>query len=256
MRLSGKSIIVTGSTTGIGEAIARRCVEEGARVLIHGLEPELGEKVVADLKGSAALHIDDLADAQAPARILAAALKAFGKIDAIVNNAAWIVRSNIETTDAALFDRAMAINVRAPLLLIKAALPHLKQSQGAVLNIGSVNAYSGEANQLAYSISKGALMTLTRNLSDALGRDKVRINQINPGWVLSENEYKLKIKEGLPPDWPDHPPLEFAPSGKLMSPQTIATAAIYWLGDESRPVSGSVLEINQYPMIGRNPQKR
>jgi len=98
-------------------------------------------------------------------------------------------------------------------------------------------------------------MTLTRNLSDALGRDKVRINQINPGWVLSENEYKLKIKEGLPLDWPDHPPLEFAPSGKLMMPQTIATAAIYWIGDESRPVSGSVLEINQYPMIGRNPPK-
>ena len=255
MRLAGKSIIVTGSTTGIGEAIARRCVEEGAKVLIHGLEPDLGEKVVADLKGSAALHIDDLADAQAPSRIVAAALKAFGKIDAIVNNAAWIVRSNIDTTDAALFDRAMAINVRAPLLMIKAALQQLKQSQGAVLNIGSVNAYSGEANQLAYSISKGALMTLTRNLSDALGRDKVRINQINPGWVLSENEYKLKVKEGLPPDWPDHPSSEFAPSGKLMMPQTIATAAIYWIGDESRPVSGSVLEINQYPMIGRNPPK-
>jgi NAD(P)-dependent dehydrogenase (short-subunit alcohol dehydrogenase family) len=124
------------------------------------------------------------------------------------------------------------------------------------LNIGSVNAYCGEANQLAYSISKGALMTLTRNLSDALGRDKVRVNQINPGWVLSANEYRLKIKEGLPADWPDHPPLEFAPSGKLMTPQIMAAACIYWISDESRPVSGSVLEINQYPMIGRNPAKR
>lgn len=256
MRLSGKSIIVTGSTAGIGEAIARRCVAEGAKVLVHGLERDLGERVVAELNGSAVLHVDDLADPAAPARIAAAAVKTFGTIDAIVNNAAWIVRSNIETTDAALFDRAMAINVRAPLLLIKAALPHLKRAQGAVLNIGSVNAYSGEANQLAYSVSKGALMTMTRNLADALGRDKVRINQINPGWVLSENEYKLKIKEGLPPDWPEHPPLEFAPSGKLMSPETIATASIYWIGDESRPVSGSVLEINQYPMIGRNPPKR
>ena len=91
---------------------------------------------------------------------------------------------------------------------------------------------------------------------DALGRDKVRVNQINPGWVLSENEYRLKIKEGLPPDWPDHPPLEFAPSGKLMTPQIMAAACIYWISDESRPVSGSVLEINQYPMIGRNPAKR
>jgi len=255
MRLANKCILVTGSTTGIGEAIARRCVAEGARVLIHGLERDLGERVAADLGKAAALHIDDLADPQAPARIVAAALKAFGRIDAIVNNAAWIVRSNIETTDAALFDRAMAINVRAPLLLIRTALPHLKAAQGCVLNIGSVNAYCGEANQLAYAISKGALMTLTRNLADALGREKVRLNQINPGWVLSPNEYKLKMSEGLPADWPDHPPPEFAPSGRIMAPETIATACVYWLSDESRPVSGSVLEINQYPMIGRNPIK-
>jgi NAD(P)-dependent dehydrogenase (short-subunit alcohol dehydrogenase family) len=139
MRLPGKSIIITGSTTGVGEAMARRFVAEGARVLVHGLEPGLGEKVVADLAPSAALHIDDLSDPAAPARLVEAALAAFGGIDAIVNNAAWIVRSNIRTTDAALFDRAMAVNVRAPLLLVKAALPHLKKSSGCVLNIGSVN---------------------------------------------------------------------------------------------------------------------
>jgi NAD(P)-dependent dehydrogenase (short-subunit alcohol dehydrogenase family) len=255
MRLKDKCIIVTGSTTGIGEAIARRCVAEGARVLIHGLEKDLGQKVVADLKQSVALHIDDLADADAPARIVAAAEKAFGRIDAIVNNAAWIVRSNLETTDAALFDRAMAINVRAPMLMIRSAISHLKSTRGCVLNIGSINGYCGEANQLAYSVSKGALITLTRNLADALGADQVRINQLNLGWVLSPNEYALKIKEGLPPDWPDHPPKAFAPSGRIMSPETISAASVYWLSDESRPVSGSVLEIEQYPVIGRNPIK-
>jgi NAD(P)-dependent dehydrogenase (short-subunit alcohol dehydrogenase family) len=165
------------------------------------------------------------------------------------------VRSNLETTDAALFDKCMAINVRAPMLLIKAAMPHLKQSQGAVLNIGSINGFCGEANQLAYSISKGALITMSRNLADALGRDKVRVNHFNVGWVLSPNEYKLKISEGLPPDWPDHPPPAFAPSGKLMTPELIAGAAVFWIGDESRPISGSVLEVEQYPVIGRNPLK-
>jgi NAD(P)-dependent dehydrogenase (short-subunit alcohol dehydrogenase family) len=255
MRLLNKTIIVTGSTTGIGEAIARRCVAEGARVLIHGLEHDLGRKVVAELGAKAALHVDDLADPEAAGRIVAAAMKAFGKIDAIVNNAAYIVRSNIETTDAAVFDRAMAVNLRAPLLLARAAMPQLKETHGCVLSIGSINGYCGEANQLAYSISKGGLMTLTRNLADAHGRDKVRFNQINLGWVLSENEYRLKIKEGFPADWPEHPPAAFAPSGKIMSPETIASAAVYWLSDESRPVSGSVLEIEQYPVIGRNPVK-
>lgn len=256
LRLAGKSIIVTGSTTGIGEAIARRFVAEGARVLVHGMERDLGERVVADLgRDRAALLVDDLADAEAPRRIVDAALAAFGRLDAVVNNAAWIVRSNLETTDAALFDRCMAVNVRAPMLLIRAAMPHLKRAEGSVLNIGSINGYSGESNQLAYSLSKGALMTLTRNLADAYGRDRVRFNHVNLGWVLSPNEYKLKIKEGLPPDWPDHPPAAFAPSGRIMSPETIATAAVYWIGDESRPISGSVLELEQYPVIGRNPLK-
>lgn len=256
MRLADKAIIVTGSTTGIGEAMARRFVAEGARVLVHGRDRERGQKLVDELgRGRAALHVDQLDDPGAAPRTVATAVKAFGRVDGVVNNAAWIVRSNIDTTDAALFDKCMAINVRAPMLLIKAALPHLKQSQGAVLNIGSINGFCGEANQLAYSISKGALITMSRNLADAFGRDRVRVNHFNVGWVLSPNEYKLKISEGLPPDWPDHPPAAFAPSGRLMTPELIAAAAVFWIGDESRPISGSVLEVEQYPVIGRNPLK-
>lgn len=255
MRLSDKAILITGSTTGIGLALARRCVAEGAKVMIHGLERDLGEKALAELAPSAALCIEDLADAEAPPRIVAAAMAAFGRIDAVVNNAAWIIRSNLQTTDAPLFDKAMAVNLRAPLLLIRAAMPSLRQTQGCVLNIGSINGYCGEGNQLAYSLTKGGLMTLTRNLADAHGREKVRFNQLNLGWVLSENEYDLKIREGLAPDWPERVPPAFAPSGRIMTPQTIAAAAVYWLSDESRPVSGSVLEIEQYPVIGRNPVK-
>src|SRR3954465_11882641 len=121
MRLADKVVIVTGSTTGIGEATARRFVAEGARVVVHGRERERGEQVVGELgPGRAILLIEDLADPDAPTRIVQAAVNAFGKLDAIVNNAAWIVRSNIDTTDAGLFDRCMAINVRAPLLLFKA----------------------------------------------------------------------------------------------------------------------------------------
>lgn len=256
MRLLDKVIIITGSTTGVGEALARRFVAEGAKVLLHGLERELGQKVQADLGSDRAhLHIDDLADAAASARIVQSCVDRFGKIDGLVNNAAWIVRSNLQTTDAAMFDRVMAINVRAPMLLIQAALPHLLKTEGAVLNIGSINGYCGEGNQLAYSVSKGALMTLSRNLADALGRQRVRVNHLNLGWVLSPNEYKLKVSEGLPANWPDHPPAAFAPSGRILSPEQVAAAAVYWIGDESRPVSGSVLEIEQYPVIGRNPIK-
>jgi NAD(P)-dependent dehydrogenase (short-subunit alcohol dehydrogenase family) len=255
MRLLDKTILITGSTTGIGEAIARRAVAEGAQVLLHGRDAKRGRALVAELGEKTALHVDDIADPTAPKRMVAAAIQAFGKLDALVNNAASVERSNLENTTVEQFDKIMAINVRAPMLLIQAAVEHLRKTKGAVLNIGSVNGYCGEANLLPYSISKGGLMTLSRNLADALGRDGVRVNHFNVGWVLTPNEYQVKIADGLPPDWPDRVTLTKAPSGRLIRPEEIAAAAVYWLGDESRPISGSVLELEQHPVIGRNPPK-
>lgn len=257
MRLKDKVILITGSTTGIGKAIAVRCVQEGARVLINGLDPEEGAEVMKIIgNDNAVLHIEDISGTGAPERLVDAALKAFGKIDAVVNNAAMVVSSDIDTTDAAFLHKVLDINTVAPFMLIKAALPHLHQVSGCVLNIGSVNAYSGEPNLLAYSISKGALMTLTRNLGDTLMREYgVRVNQINPGWVLTENETIRKRAHGLSEDWYRDLPNAYAPAGRILWPKEIAAAAIYWLSDESGPVSGQVCELEQYPFIGRNPPK-
>lgn len=255
MRLRDKSILVTGSTTGIGEAIARRCLAEGAHVVLHGREEQRGQAIAGEFPGRAFFVAADLADPAAAPRVIDAAVKRFGKLDGLVNNAAWVVRSRLADTDAELFDNVMAVNVRAPLLLVRAAIEHLKSSYGAILNIGSVNGYSGESNLLAYSISKGALMTLSRNLADALCYDQVRVTHFNVGWVLTENEYRYKLDDGLPRDWPEHVPRESAPSGRLIKPEEIAAAAVYWLSDESRPLSGTVLELEQYPIIGRNPTK-
>lgn len=255
MRLRDKVIIVTGSTTGIGRAIAERCVAEGARVLVHGRDKAQGDAVAARIGAAAALHLDDLSDPGSPARIVAAAMKAFGRIDGLVNNAAIVPRSTIHTTTAESFEQTLAVNVMAPLLLIQAAFSELKARQGSVLNIGSINAHSGEPTLLNYSISKGALQTLTRNLANAHAGDCVRFTQFNVGWVLTDNEYAKQVSEGLPADWPAKVPAAFAPSGKLIQPETIAAAAVYWLGDESRPVSGTVLELEQFSVYGRNPAK-
>jgi NAD(P)-dependent dehydrogenase (short-subunit alcohol dehydrogenase family) len=255
MRLQDKVIIVTGSTSGIGRAIAERAVAEGARVLVHGIDRGAGEEVVAQLGARAALHIDDLIDPASATRIVAVTLAAFGRIDAVVNNAALVARSTLAATSPEFFDRMMAVNVRAPLLLIQAAFSQLKQHRGCVLNIGSVNALSGEATLLDYSISKGALQTLSRNLANAHGNDGVRFNHLNVGWVLSEREYAMQVAEGQPADWPERLPRVFAPSGRIMMPEEIAAAAVYWLGDESRPVSGAVVDLEQYSLYGRNPVK-
>ncbi len=257
MRLKDKVILVTGSTTGIGKAIALRCVAEGAHVIIHGLERTSGEEVVSKIgKDKAVLHIEDISSEGAPQHLVDLAVKTFGKLDAIVNNAAMVVSSNIHTTDLAFFRKVMEVNTLAPFALIKAALAELTKSHGCVLNIGSVNAYSGEPNLFPYSVSKGALMTLTRNLGDTLHRENgIRVNQINPGWVLTETETKRKQEQGLSDDWYKQIPSEFAPAGRILFPEEIAAAAVYWLADESGPISGQVVDLEQHPFIGRNPPK-
>lgn len=257
MRLEHKVIIVTGSCTGIGRAIARRCVAEGAKVVVHGLEADLGGDLVRELgPGNAVLHIEDLLEEGCACRLVDAALDAFGRLDAVVNNAALVSSSNLHDTDAATFLKILSINTLAPFLLIQAALPRLREAKGCVLNIGSINAYCGEPDLLPYSVSKGALMTLTRNLGDTLMReDGVRVNQINPGWVLTENEARRKREQGLGEDWDRHLPEAFAPAGRILRPEEIAAAAIYWLSDEAGPVSAQVVDLEQFPMIGRNPAK-
>jgi NAD(P)-dependent dehydrogenase (short-subunit alcohol dehydrogenase family) len=257
MRLKDKVIIVTGSTTGIGKAIAKRCVAEGARVVIHGLEIDLGEEVLRGIgNDKAVLHIEDISEEGAAQRLVDKAVSSFGKLDAVVNNAALVASSNIESTELDFFRKVIEINTLAPFALIKAALPHLYKVNGCVLNIGSVNAYSGEPNLLAYSVSKGALMTLTRNLGDTLHREYgVRVNQINPGWVLTEKEIQRKREHGLTDDWYKKLPAVFAPAERILFPEEIAAAAVYWLADESGPISGQVVDLEQHPFIGRNPPK-
>ncbi len=255
MRLTGKVILVTGSTTGIGEGMARIFAREGARVVVHGTRENEARRVVADLKrrrGKASYLLGSLDDPAVPAKLIQGVMEKHGRIDGLVNNAAVMTRGNMELTDLEQFDRTIAINLRAPFLLIQAALPHFRRQKGGrVLNIGSVNAYAGERNQFAYSVSKGGLMTLTRNIADAYAVEGVRINQFNVGWTLTSNEKKLKQKEGLPPDWPDHVSPEFAPSGRLLSPADIAWAAVYFLSDEAPLINGTVMELEQFPMIGR-----
>src|SRR3954470_16288223 len=204
MRLKDKVVLVTGSTTGIGEAIAKRVLAEGGFVMFQGRNAQREEALIKEAGERAQFVEADLSHPAAPPQVIDATLEAFGRLDAIVNNAASTARSDLANTDAVFFDTMMATNVRAPLLLVRAAYPHLKRSEGCVLNIGSINGYCGESNLLAYSISKGALMTLSRNLADALCYEHIRVNHFNVGWVLTDNEYKTKLNDGLPQDWPEH----------------------------------------------------
>ena len=257
MKLKDKTIIVTGSCTGIGKAIAKLCVEEGAKVVITGLETDLAEETVNELGPDNAVSlVRDLTEDGCPEELVSLAKNSFGGLNGVVNNAAFVTWSDIDSTDRDYFRRVLEVNTIAPLSLIQAALPELSKSSGGIVNIGSVNAHCGEPTLLAYSASKGALMTLTRNLGDSLMQEHgVRVNQVNPGWVLTENEAKRKQEHGLKEDWYADLPKTFAPSGRIIWPREIASTVIHFLSEESGPVSGQVIDLEQYPMIGRNPPK-
>jgi len=118
---------------------------------------------------------------------------------------------------------------------------------GSVVNIGSVNAYIGEPKLGAYSVSKGGLMTLTKNAAASLNRYRIRVNVINAGWTLTEGEHRVKRLEGKGEDWVAEA-LRTRPFGRLLEPRDIAYAAAYFASDESACVTGAVMDLEQYPV--------
>lgn len=252
--LAGKAILVTGSSTGIGFAMAERLVAEGCKVLIHGRDQAEVDAAVAKLGAATVGTIGDLAEPATAQAIIDATVKAFGRIDGLVNNAGIYPRGSIGTTTAAFFDHMFAINTRAPLLCSEAAIAafRLQKSGGAIVTVGSINAYCGQADLTVYSMSKGALMTMTRNLADALGPERIRANQLNVGWTFTANEDATQQREGRKPGWQNELPLVFAPTGRIMQPEEIAAHTAFWVSDDSAPVSGQIYEVEQFPVIGRS----
>lgn len=246
--LAGRVALVTGSSQGMGAGIARRLHAAGARVMLHGLEEAAGQRFATELSAAgpeADFYPGDLAAESACRALVEAAVARFGSLDLLVHSAGDNSRGTLETTTAALWDRIFAVNVRAAFLLAQAALPFLRRSASpAIVLIGSVNAYIGEPKLMAYSASKGALMTLTRNLASALARDRIRVNCINPGWTLTENEDRVKREQEGRPDWLAQAVLT-RPHGRLLSPDEVGDAVLLFA---DAIVSGAVLDYEQLPV--------
>lgn len=254
LSLSNKVIIVTGATRGIGWAIAKEVHRAGAKVVLHGSKGQELKERVKQLGERATDISADLTDSNSPDLIVKVAMQKFGKIDGLVNNAGIFPRNAIDTASLEDFEKIMAVNTRAPLFLCQAVVKQfrIQKSAGAIVNIGSINAYCGQTDLLIYSMSKGALQTMTRNLGDALGKDNIRVNQINVGWTASETEHQTQLREGRPENWQSLVPLAFAPRGSILKPEEIAPHVVFWLSEASYPVNGQVYELEQYPVIGRN----
>ena len=247
--LADKIALVTGSTSGIGRGIAEHFASIGARVVVHGRTEAQARDVAGRLGGDAAWTVGDLADIEACRRIVHFTIDHFGGIDVLVNNAASTARGYLEDTPVELWDAVMHVNLRAPFLCLQEAVKVMKtRGGGSIVNIGSINAYIGEPKLGPYSVSKGGLMTLTRNAAAALSRYRIRVNQINVGWTLTEGEQRVKrVEEGKGEGWLDEAVLA-APFGRLLAPRDIALAAAYFASDDSALVTGTVMDLEQSPV--------
>lgn len=188
MQYRDKTIIVTGATSGIGRASALAFAREGGAVVLVGRDQSALAEALAACRasgGAAVTCAADLTAADAPARIVEAALGAFGRIHVLVNAAGIIASAPLESTTDELWDSMMGINARAPFRLMREALPHLKATKGSVVNVSSVNGLRSFPGVLAYCVSKAAVDHLTRCAAIELAPLGVRVNAVNPGVTVT-----------------------------------------------------------------------
>ncbi len=251
-RLKDKVAVVTGSGSGMGEGIIRLFAEEGARVVVSGRTEEKDRPVAESIveQGGQAIYVRADVSIEAECRALIdRTVEHYGQIDVLVNNVGLSARGTIEDTTVELWDKLFAINVRSAFICSQQAVKHMKERHnGSIINIGSVNAYIGEPKLTAYSATKGAMMTFTKNIASYLNQYRIRANQINVGWTLTPNEHRVKtVEEGRGEDWLEEA-IKTRPWGRLLLPRDIALAALYFASDESELVTGSVLDLEQYPV--------
>jgi NAD(P)-dependent dehydrogenase (short-subunit alcohol dehydrogenase family) len=250
--MSGKVAIVTGATQGLGAAIARElAARHAAGLVITGRSIERGEAVAARITAETGTRTvfaqADLQDVDSCRSVVAVADQAFGRVDSLVNSAGNTDRGTILDTSPELFDRIFAINVRGPFFLMQDAIKLMRRDgiEGTIVNIGSMSARAGQPFIAAYSASKGALATLTRNTAYALLRNRIRVNQLNIGWMASDGEDRIQREfHGADPNW-----LEAAaqaqPAGRLIDPAEVARAVAFLASAESGLMTGSVIEYDQ-----------
>jgi NAD(P)-dependent dehydrogenase (short-subunit alcohol dehydrogenase family) len=238
MRLLDRCILVTGAAKGLGLACATRFIAEGARVLLADIDTENGESAAAALGDRAAFIACDVARRADIAAAIDSCVARWGSIDVLVNNAGIAPRGDILTTDEDLFDRVLAINLKAAFHGIQLAAPHMiAAGKGVVINMSSVNAVLTIPSLLAYNVAKGGLNQLTRNTAVALAPHGIRVCGIGPGTILTD----LARQAVLSDDDARRMILSRTPLGRAGEPEEIAAIAAFLASDDASYITGETI---------------
>lgn len=240
IRLDGKVALITGGAGGIGFATAELMSARGAKVAIADIAHERAQELAGTLPDALAIRLDLENEASIQAMV-ADTLSHFGQLDILHNNAALLgpeiaqADGNVEQMDTALWDRTYAVNVRGTMIACRAALPHLRQTRGNIVNTVSNLALQGHLIQAAYSSSKAAIIQMTRAIAASHGKAGIRCNAVAPGMTITP-----ALLEAFPP------PLRKAVEDETLrdqlgEPQDIAETVAFLASDAARNITGQVL---------------
>lgn len=251
--------IINGGTQGLGEAVARKLVADGATGLVlTGRSAARGNALADEFTGLGTpteFVSVDIAAPDAPETIVERCASRFGTVNNLVNVAALTTRSTIFDETREHFEAMMATNVEAPYFLAQAVVRLMASTDevGSIVNVGSTSGHGGQPRLTSYSMSKAALAVMTRNLAFGLMRHGIRVNQVNPGWMDTESEHRVQLsEENAPEDW-----LATAeagrPMGRLVKPWEVANTIAFCLSPDSGMLTGNIIDMDQSVQGAGNP---
>ncbi len=239
-RFAGKTVIVTGSSGGIGEGIARRFHDEGANVIINARNADKCAKVASTLDADRTLTVPgDVSSSGFASEIVSAAVERFGGLDVLVNNAGVGGAGMLHKTDDDTIDRIIDINVKGVLYMCRAAIPELRKTGGSITNISSVSGIGGDSLMAVYNASKGAVTNLTRGLALQVGGMGIRVNAINPSITRSDMVGEILDNEEMVQAF-----MQRVALGRIGEPEDIAGAAAFLASEDAAFITGVNLPVD------------
>ena len=239
-RFVGKTVIVTGSSSGIGEGIARRFAEEGANVILNSRSRDDLEKVAKDLDGDRTLIVEgDVGKRELAKDIVGKAVDRFGGLDVLVNNAGVGAFGMLADASDEDIDKVIDINVKGLLYLCREAIPHLADTKGSIVNTSSVSGTGGDWILPIYNASKGAVTNLTRALALQLGKQGIRVNAVCPSLTRSEMSSGIMDNDSLMEAF-----MRRIPLGRPGEPEDVAGPVLFLASDDARFVTGVNLAVD------------
>jgi 2-keto-3-deoxy-L-fuconate dehydrogenase len=245
LKLKDKKAFITGAGSGIGQAMALRFAEEGARVFVLDVNESGGketEEAILEAGGQGSYHRLDVTDLAA----VKALFEELGPADILVNNAGIASIGNVENTSPEEMDKIYAVNIKGPYHCLHAAIPGMKANGGgAVLNMASIASRLGISDRFAYSASKGAIFSMTLSIAKDYLADKIRCNCLCPGRV-----HTAFVDAYLEKNYPDNKAemfkklSEYQPIGRMGRPEEIASLAVFLCSDEASFITGSAYDID------------